>query len=160
MTLIVKNSPTAVPEIFKKLQDCAAVLNAASDELGRAIADADAALKKLNLGISAWVELFEHKDESSGDFTDRGLGYAKVNGRWCIALRTREGCFAEGTVHSEEWPFNEAPRALRAEAVEKLPDLLTALARAADDTTADIEAKTVKAREFAAAIKTIPARQK
>jgi hypothetical protein len=149
-----------VSEAYKKLQACAASLNEASDELGRAIAECDVALKKLNLGIVAWVNIFEDEDINGEDFVDRGIGYAKVGGKWGIALRSRWGNRPTDTVRSEEWMFNDAPRSLRAEAVEKLPALLMALAKRADDTTADIEAKTVKARDFAAAIKSIPARRK
>lgn len=159
--MALKISPSvSMSEAYKKLQACAASLNEASDELGRAIAECDAALKRLNLGIAAWVNVFEEEDRNTGDYWDRGLGYAKVGGKWGIVLRSRWGNFGNDNIHNEEWPFNEAPRTLRAEAVEKLPELLLALAKSADDTTADIEAKTLKAREFSAAISTIPARQK
>ena len=42
---------------LQKLAHAAIGLNSASDELGKAIAIVDAALKKLNLGISAWATL-------------------------------------------------------------------------------------------------------
>ena len=89
-----------------------------SDELGKSIGVLDAALKKLNLGISTWSRL-DRWEDAFGNYSSRYLGYAKVNNRWGIALRTVAGNNnqpEEATV--EEWLFNDAPRALRIEAVE------------------------------------------
>ena len=42
---------------FAQLSTVAADLNAVSDDLGDPVADIDAALKKLNIGISVWVNV-------------------------------------------------------------------------------------------------------
>ena len=52
----------------------------------------------------------------------------------------------------EEWLFNDAPRALRIEAVEKLPDLFDNLIKEADVAIRKVKAQTLSARQLAAAL--------
>jgi hypothetical protein len=140
-----------VQNSYKQLCLAAADLNIATDELGKAISVWDAALKKLNLGISAWVDL-----SSGGDgchWWDRCIGYTKLNDRWGIALREREGVDpAPENDKVETWPFNEAPRWMRIEGVGKLPDLLDELLNQAKDTTKTIKGRVTQATELAKAI--------
>ena len=109
-----------VSSSYRQLSLAASHLNLVSDELGKSIVVLDAALKKLNLGISTWSRL-DRWEDAFGNYSSRYLGYAKVNNRWGIALRTVAGNNnqpEEATV--EEWLFNEAPRALRIEALEEV----------------------------------------
>ncbi len=137
---------------YKRLSDAAVDLNAASDELAKPIQIWESALKKLNLGVPAWFEISSGGDE--GDWWNRSVGYTKLKDRWGIALRTREGCsfHPEGGVEEELWAFNEAPRWMRIESVGKLPELLDALLKQAEETTQKIRAKTGQANELADAI--------
>ena len=76
-----------------------------------------------------------------------------MNNRWGIALRTVAGNNnqpEDATV--EEWLFNDAPRALRIEAVEKLPDLFDNLIKEADVAIRKVKAQTLSARQLAAAL--------
>ena len=65
-------------------------------------------------------------------------------------------CAAEGTRARkrsiEEWLFNDGPRAMRISAIDKIPDLLERLVKAADKTTKKVQEKTSQALELAAAI--------
>jgi hypothetical protein len=136
---------------YKQLASAAVDLNAASDDLGKPIYACEASLKKLNLGIPAWVEL--SGADSGGRWWDRSLGYTKLKDRWGIALRTREGRHGDdGSDEEELWPFNDAPRWMRIEAVTKLPDLLEELLRQAKATTQQIKKKIAHANELAGAI--------
>jgi hypothetical protein len=138
-------------QIFKHLSDAAVDLNTVSDELNKPILAVESALKKLNLGVSAWAVLSEGEDGPS--WWDRSVGYAKIKDRWVIALRTREGYHGQDEGDSEElWPFNDAPRWMRVEAVAKLPELLEALLKQAKDTAQKIKNKIAMANELAAAI--------
>jgi hypothetical protein len=140
-----------VQNSYKQLSLAAADLNTASDELGTAISVWDAALKKLNLGVSAWAELSSGGDEPY--WWDRSVGYTKLKDRWGIALRTREGVDPVDA-KVETWPFNEAPRWMRIEGVGKLPDLLEALLKQAEDTTKKIKGKIAETYDLAKAIDT------
>src|SRR6266852_2109512 len=79
-----------VQDSYKQLSLAAVSLNNASDELGRAISALDAALKKLNLGVSAWVTLSSNDGVQTGQdwWWKREFGYTKVRDKWGIALRT------------------------------------------------------------------------
>ena len=145
-------STDRIQTTFKQLSQAAVDLNAASDELSKPIYVWETALKKLNLGVPAWVDLSSGEDRA-GNWWDRGVGYTKLKDLWAIALRTREGHHAsDGSPSQELWPFNEAPRWMRIEAVAKLPELLEALLKQAEDTTQQIRKKIAQASELAEAI--------
>jgi hypothetical protein len=137
---------------YKQLTAAATELNAVSDELGKFVTALDVALRKLNLGIATWLRL-ESREDGSGNYTKRDLGYAKIGSKWGIALRTMSGnhnSLEESNV--EEWLFNDAPRALRIESVEKLPDLFESLVKEADAATRQIRTKTHRAQQLATAL--------
>lgn len=138
---------------YKQLSLAANSLNAASDDLAKAISVLDAALQKLNLGVSAWVQLSGNEDPDISTWWSRGVGYTKIHDKWGIALRTAKGNYNFPDDDSEElWLFNDAPRWMRIEAVGKIPDLLEALLKQAEDTTKKIKNKTTQAYELAAAM--------
>jgi hypothetical protein len=140
-----------VQTFYKQLSHAATDLNTASDELAKPIKVWEVALKKLNLGVPAWVDISKGGDEP--DWWDRGVGYTRLKDGWGIALRTRSGNYNYPDEGSEElWAFNDAPRWLRIEGVGKLPDLLGALLKQAEDTTKKLKAKVAQANELAEAI--------
>ena len=147
------SAPERVQAAFRKLTNIATGLNSASDELGKTIAELDAALKQLNLGIAAWVGITGNSDEE-GNHWSRSVGYARIGNQWGIALRTVSGNvnFPDDQ-DSEEWLFNDSPRWMRVESIDKIPELLEKLAQQASNTTDRIRKKTAEAKEFAAAIK-------
>ncbi|MBI4443761.1 MAG: hypothetical protein HY649_10345 [Acidobacteria bacterium] len=155
--MAVKKTPEVPPTekvqtYYKQLSQAATNIKAASDELGKAISALDAALKKLNLGISAWVELSGNEDDW-GDYWSRDIGYTKIGKQWGIALRTVSGNVTDPDHEDgETWLFNEAPRWIRIEAVGKIPDLLEALVKRTEETTEKIKKKTTQAFELAVAI--------
>jgi hypothetical protein len=137
---------------YKQLTQAATELNAVSDELGKFVTALDAALRRLNLGIATWLRL-ESREDGSGNYTKRDLGYAKIGSKWGIALRTMTGNHNDVEESNvEEWLFNDAPRALRIESVEKLPDLFESLVKEADAATKQIRTKTHHAQALASAL--------
>ena len=146
-----------VSSSYRQLSLAASHLNLVSDELGKSISVLDSALKKLNLGISTWSRL-DRWEDAFGNYSTRYLGYAKVNNRWGIALRTVAGNNTQPEEAAvEEWLFNEAPRSLRIEAVEKLPDLFDDLIKEADLAIRKVKAQSLSARQLAAALGGSPA---
>jgi hypothetical protein len=137
---------------YKKLSVSAAHLNTVSDELGKAISSLDTALKRLNLGVSCWEKIVGEDDDNYGNYWSRDIGYAKVGDRWGIALRTTEGNLNLDHHDCDMWLFNDAPRILRIEAVEKLPALVEKLTLEADQTAARIKEKIAQAQELAVAV--------
>jgi hypothetical protein len=129
------------------LADSAARLNKASDELSKAIAPIETVLKKLNLGISKWHTFAGGNPDQDGDYFSREIGYAKVGGKWCIALAERSGNIhgSQDDVSESEWAFNDAPRQLRIRAVKEIPKLLDALIDEAEKVTSALETETTRA---------------
>ncbi len=140
---------------FEELAATAAKLNTVSDEIAQPISVIDAALQKLNLGISAWVEVAGEVDHDTGDFWDHSIGYAKVSRTWGIAIRTRSGSLAHQRVDEEAWRFNDAPRSHRLEALNKLPDLLVELVKVASDTANALKNKLATTKQVATTIRQV-----
>src|SRR2546425_8222887 len=102
---------------YKRLAESAATLSSASDELTKSVAALDAVLKRLNLGVDAWVEIHGSDDDGYGNYWSRDIGYAKVGRKWGIALRTTNGNHnSPENGDLEEWLFDDAPRWLRIDA--------------------------------------------
>lgn len=141
-----------VSTAYKQLTVAATELNLVSDELGKFVAALDAALKKLNLGLATWIRL-DSREDGSGNYAKRDLGYAKIGSRWGIALRTISGNHNTPDVSNiEEWLFNDAPRSLRIESIEKLPDLFDSLIKEAEAATKQIRTRTAQAQQLANAL--------
>jgi hypothetical protein len=138
---------------FRKLSAVASDLNFSSDELGKSISDLDAALKKLNLGIPAWVSFRGRSDPNEGWYWSEDLGYAKVGGTWGIALRTVKGDGDPENESVETWLFNDGPRSFRLSAIEVIPKLLEQLSAEADETAKRIRLKLAEVQEVAAVVK-------
>jgi hypothetical protein len=116
-----------VKKSIEQFPAAASSLNDATDQLGRSIGHLDAVLKKFSLGIPTWVP-FGGSPGTRPSYYHEDLGYAKIAGKWGIAVRTVEGdTRAEEDDRVELWLFPEAPRYLRVQAVEKIPDLLEAM---------------------------------
>ncbi len=142
---------------FKALSSVAPTLNAASDELTKAVAVLDENLKKLNVGLTAWVT-FRSRAVYSPSLSDEEydtdqIGYGKVDGKWGIALRHVWGNYALEEFGSEgPWLFNDAPRELRLASVDKLPEMIEALSNEASETTKKVRETTRQVHDLAAAV--------
>jgi len=140
---------------FDELSSAAAALNKASNELTTTISTLDQALYGLNIGLAVWVQVVLWSDpEGSGRYEREEVGYAKIGGMWGLAIRRLAG--DEQSPEPDEvrdvWTFNDAPRELRLRAVEKLPDVLDELGKAAIKTAQTVNKKLVEARAFTAAL--------
>ena len=137
---------------YKRLAASSEELNAASDEFTKPIAQLDAALQVLNLGVITWQKVIGGEDDYANHWR-REVGYARVGGKWGLAIRAIAGNHNVDDDSQEQWLFSEAPRSYRIEAIEKIPDLLEELIKNADKTTKKLKETTVEARELAAAVK-------
>lgn len=145
-----------VSSAFERLSASASSLNAVSDELSKPIAAIDGALKALNLGVTAWVEFAGDVDHNAGYSWERSIGYAKVSGKWGIAISTSSGSFGDEP-NEEIWLFGDAPRSYRLDAVDKLPELIEELVGAADETAKKLRERIGTTSQIAHAITQSPA---
>jgi hypothetical protein len=139
---------------YRDLSTVAADLNAISDELGKPIADLDVALKKLNLGVAVWVSLRGGDDPRDGSYWGDDLGYAKVGGKWGVAIRSVAGNVNWPDEEKQEWwLFNDAPRELRMAAIGQVPALLEKLHESTAEMARRVRERLTDAQEVAAAVK-------
>jgi len=147
-----------VQKQFQALSAVASSLNTASDILTQVVAMLDESLKKLNVGIVAWVTFCWRVDENGDphDFDKDQIGYCKIRGMWGIALRRIWGNTISDDFNSEgPWLFNDAPRDMRIAGVDKIPKLIQELCEQATETTRMVVEKTLQVRELADAIEQI-----
>jgi hypothetical protein len=140
---------------FAQLTAVASDLNSVSDELGKSIAQIDTALRKLNIGINVWVQLasWDYGESSDFQFWTEYVGYSKINGKWGISLKRVDGNHMRPDDDAtESWLFNDAPRALRLQAIEKIPTLLEQLSAQAVIATEKIKAKLADVQAVAAVV--------
>jgi len=138
---------------FHELSAAAAFLNKATNELKQTIESLDKSIAALNIGLVVWIVVEHHIDpQVEGRYEAEQIGYAKVNGKWCIALRRVEADdFGPGEVR-EISAFNDAPRDLRLRAVEKLPNLIEELAKKAIETAETVNKKLQETKAFTSAL--------
>lgn len=145
------STPERISTSIRNLADASARINAASDALAKAVAPIDAVFKSLNLGVPTWYQYKGSTDEY-GDYWQRCIGYAKVGGRWGLAI-----CEESGNINSEpdeynQWPFNDAPRMYRIESVEHIPAMLEKMVKEAEKAANSLDEQTRRASEIAASI--------
>lgn len=130
-----------VKKSIEQFPAAASSLNSATSQLGQSIGQLDATLKKFSIGIPTWVSFNGSPDTEPGYYHE-DLGYAKIAGRWGIAVRTVLGDVRsdEGD-RVEQWLFPDAPRFLAVQAIEKIPELLEALLKNAGDLSKKIAEK-------------------
>jgi hypothetical protein len=142
---------------YSRLFSVATDLNAVSDELGKSVSDIDSALKKLNLGISAWVEVRAgsgNLDRGDDSYWHEDIGYAKISGKWGISLRKVDGNYTdEDDERVESWLFNDAPRFIRLAAIDKIPKLIDMLSNEAVNTAMKLRDRLADAQSISVAVK-------
>jgi hypothetical protein len=147
-----------VQKHFQALSAAASSLNTASGVLTQVVSILDESLKKLNVGIAAWVTFRSRDDDNRDphDYDEDQIGYCKIRGMWGIALRR-----IWGNTHSFEgdsegpWLFNDAPRDMRIAGVDAIPKLIQELCEQASETEKKVVEKTLKIRELADAIQQV-----
>jgi hypothetical protein len=147
-----------VQKHFQALSAVASSLNAASDALTKVVSTLDESLKKLNVGVTAWVTFRSRADANSDPETydDDQIGYCKIRGTWGISLRHIWGNAGWDDHNSDgPWLFNDAPRDLRLRSVDKIPDLIEALGKEASETIKQVHESTQRASALAGAIEQI-----
>ena len=115
-------------EALKQLQPIAAAVEAAAAELSKPVTAIESALKRMNIGYEAWTTYKQGSYEENWWKWD--IGYSRIGSRWGIAIKVSSGDESDPEHdRSERWFFNESPLYLRHPSIDKLPDLLEALAK-------------------------------
>lgn len=102
---------------MRQLMALAPQLNNVRDTLREGVEQFEAVLKKLNLGVSAWVISAQSEE------TVRKVGYTKYAGHWGIHVSYDGRNGEDETI----WSFGDSPSYMRAEAIPLFPELLAKL---------------------------------
>jgi hypothetical protein len=144
---------------FSNLSKASQELNTASEVFGTAVTSLEDAINALNPGVAAWVAVSSSSPDEDMPWqsVEERLGYDKVDGRWGLALSTVEidssGDVSESVQAS--WRFKDAPRSLRLRAIDRVPELIEALAREASRTAKRVGEQADYATSLAEAISAI-----
>jgi hypothetical protein len=144
-------SEERIASSFQQLAVSSKNLHEASKDLGEVVCILDAALGRLDIGVSAWHKFAGHGDDN-GNYWTRQIGYTQLRGKWGIALRRTSGNEFSDRFEEEVWPFNDAPHWMRIESVGKIPDLFETLIARTEESISKIKEKTNEASILAAAI--------
>jgi hypothetical protein len=139
----------------QKLPAAAASLNSASDELAKSVNELDALLKKFSLGVPTWVPFAYSGVEILPAYRHDDIGYAKIGGKWGLAIQSVRGDERADYDHEEQWLFNDAPRYLRVQGADRLPEVLEALITKAAEMTISITEKANDVRAVTAAMSAV-----
>ena len=138
---------------LRQLSSAASDLNTLSDQIGKVVARFDAELQKLNVGVPAWTRFRESTSQDRMHYSSDQVGYDKINGKWGLAIKTLSGHELEDEYSTyQEWLFNDAPRALRLKAIDKLPDVFEHLLVEVANTTKAVDKKLKELQELATAL--------
>ena len=156
MTPAVTSTPSNPTEritaAFQILSTSTKNLNELSGQLAKPIVSLERSLQRLNVGIACWRSVASGDDER-GKCWSHDVGYSRIAGRWRLAVRKCERDEAtDSMMEMEAWPFNETPLYLRIKAVDKLPELIEALAKATDAVSGRLRKKITPTEELAAAV--------
>lgn len=129
---------TNIPDdLWNSLAEASARINLATEEIAKSIATINLCLSRLNIGLPVWLDLKPIQEVVLvGSEDHQRIGYAKIYNRWGL-------CLGSG---NKEWHFNDAPRGLRLEAINRIPDLLVAITKETNDIYGLIEAKLLRMR--------------
>jgi len=144
-----------VEATLKHIEAVSNTLNQSSDLLSQKIVEIESALNHYKLGIWAWLEepLF-YRLESDGNGGDVEVsyhfGYGKLRDKWGLLVHERLDHDPE-----DRAPLflKDAPRDIRARAVESIPKLLKCIAEKGAELSREIMKKTELAEQIAASLK-------
>ena len=144
----------SVESAFQRLSKTAIKLNDASDELTTLVTRLDLSLKKLNLGVSAWVDIEYDQNNDDMSYHRECLGYTKWGKKWGVVITVADGDLGDDPHNAERdgWLFLDAPRELRIKAVEKIPELIEALDKAANSLATNLVSRVGEVAVLASAI--------
>jgi hypothetical protein len=144
----------SLDDALKKLTARAAALNAASDELGTIIEQVEDRIRQTKANVSVWILPLFHVTlaDYDGVTAQEGwqLGYAKVGQVWHIAARPAVDDGVQVQATGDEVRLTSTPRVVRIEALQRLEDLVVALAVRVDafvEGVADAKAKLVPGKD-------------
>ena len=130
------------------LQNTANRLNSETTGVNSLIQQVETRLQVMNLGLECWLErdILASEIERPNVSLDVELGFAKVAGEWCLAVRVVRYQYDKGR---DRWDvadyvgaptkLQDASRDIRIAALKRIPRLLESLKKRAEEDTQTIQ---------------------
>ena len=136
---------------LKELASAAQTLNTISDEFTKQVSAIEDTLNSLGLGIRAHVVVSSYTS-LCGDITKYlRLAYGKSGRKWGFIIEQfTDDQNLPDYDDFESWPFKDAPRELRINVVDRIPELLEALVKKSSEIATKMTAKIDYTKELAA----------
>ena len=143
---------------FSSLERVARNLNDSSDEVNRALADAEARLVSFKIGLEVWHPQELDCSDATGsirpnevtEYVSDVLGFARIEGKWCLCVKRvavatgyyegdQQCPYTNEYVDRAPEPLLRQSRNLRIKALTVLPDFLKHMASHVEETFKDVE---------------------
>jgi hypothetical protein len=134
----------ALAEALERANAIRPMLSAATDELNKAIEEAEQTIAALQLGVRASVNLYSDEG-GTGWYQD--LVFGKEAKSWRLLVET-----GDASERSEITPLVNASREIRLDAVERFPALVSRLFQVAEEEIHRVQERTATARKFTQSI--------
>lgn len=150
---ITAETASEIKANLKQLETSAHALNKLSDELTKKVAEVEDAINRLNLGISAHVDIQYWGSEDGLESSAWRLAYGKESGKWGFVIEyVSENLNWPDAGKHESWLFKDSPREKRIRAVEKIPELIGALVKKSNEVAEEIGRKVSYTQSIAATL--------
>jgi len=141
---------------LKALAAAANNLNNLTDKLTEQVTQIESVINTLNLGLKVSVIVSSYgEEEEPWASHDVRLCYNKVDGKWGFEIEefdTDEQYAAGRYLNYHSWAFRDAPRSLRLEVVHRIPELIKAMVKEAEQVTSRFAEKLEDAKSIASTV--------
>ncbi len=143
--------PSAIASDLQVLAKTSQILNRLTDDLTKQVDQVESVINALNLGLSGYVYVEESSDENGMWTHFIRLWYEKTEGKWGLSIDEFDEYAQDPDQYRnrKSWVFRDAPRTLRLKAVEKIPALIKALIKGAQEMTEKTASTVTRAQEIA-----------
>lgn len=145
---------SAIESDLQVLADTSKNLNRLTDELTSYVELIESVVNDLNLGLAASVSVEEESDENGMCTHHVRLWYEKSDGRWGFSIHEFDDYVhdPDQTHNLRSWVFKDASRMLRLKVVDRIPELIKALAKEAAEMTAKTASTVSRAQAIASTL--------
>jgi len=148
--------PSSIASDLNTLTINSQKLNRFTDELTVHVEQIESIVNDLNIGLRAFVIAESLADEEHRSYHCIRLGYDKAGSEWGFTIDEfdEDARDPSNVANYQTWPFKEAPRALRLKVVDKIHELIKALAKKSDEMATQTAARAFLAKEIASSLST------
>jgi hypothetical protein len=139
---------------LKALTTNSKTLNSLTDQLTEQVAQVESVVNVLNLGLRVSIIVHSYSgDDEPWLSSDLRLSYDKNDGKWGFEIEEYDEDHNTDRRHNyKSWKFKDAPRALRLEVVQRIPDLIKEMVKESEVAAKQVTEKLGDAKSIASSL--------